>query len=411
MNLYPIILGTDINAYGVARSFHEAYGTHSLCIGQKPLRYTRSSTILDVKVVKNLEDDEVFLKTLIDTAKEHRDKTLLLISCGDNYTSLITRHEDVLKEYYLFNYVSGRQQAELENKIDFYKICEQYGLDYPDTFLISKEMAKERVSLPFGYPAALKPNDSISYLNLSFPEKKKAYKISSEEELNTVLSQIYEAGYKDMMIAQDFIPGDCDVMAVLNAYVDRKGKVRMMCLGQCLLDSVLPAEIGNYDALLTVDGKEIYPKFQKFLEDYGYRGFANFDLKYDERDGRYKVFEINIRQGRSSYYMTAGGCNFVEYLVDDLVKGEEKPVHYHKKRGLWLYVDPYVLKKYVPKSLKPVAKRELKKGFTFTQWYEKDRTFPRFLDYIRRRLSTIKIYHYYGSPSEGSEAGRRLTEE
>ncbi|MDO5712959.1 MAG: carboxylate--amine ligase [Tissierellia bacterium] len=406
--MFPVILGTDINAYGVARSFHEAYGVKSLCIGRKALRYTRSSKILEVMVISNFDEDTVFLKTLKEIGEKYKEQKLLLISCGDGYTSLMAKYENELKDLFSFNIVTNQQQQELENKIDFYKICEQYGLDYPETLLISKEMVEKKVSLPFEYPVALKPNDSISYLDLNFPGKKKAYKIETEEELNKVLQDIYKSGYKDYMIAQDFIPGDSDTMAVLNAYVNRKGKVKMMCLGQCLLDAVLPAEIGNYNALVTVDGEKIYPQYQKFLEDYGYRGFANFDLKYDIRDGKYKVFEINIRQGRSSYYMTAGGCNFTKFLVDDLVEKKDEPVYYHKKRGLWLYVDPYVLKKYVPRSIFPMAKAELKRGFAFTQWYEKDRNFTRFLDYIRRRLSSIKIYHYYGKKSSGSVGGEMI---
>lgn len=395
MKFLPILLGTDNNAYGVARSIHEAYGIKSICIGKAHLSYTANSKIVRQIVHPKMDKDEIFLAHLRHLAEEYRQVDKILISCGDGYTELLTKHKDLLAKDYLFNIIDKEKQEALENKLDFYKICDEYGLPYPKTLVINKKMVEEGFKNPLTYPIALKPNDSISYLNLKFEGKHKAYKIKSEEELLETLHKIYKAGYEEEMIAQDFIPGDCSQMAVLNAYVNTKGHVTMMCFAQCLLDAVLPAEIGNYHALVTMDGQEVYPQYKKFLEDIDYRGFANFDLKKDPRDGVYKVFEINIRQGRSSYCMTAGGCNFIKYLIEDLVEKKEEACHYHKDQGLWLYVDPYVLKKYVPDSLRPLALEELEKGYEFTEWYKKDRSLKRWLSYMRHRLSSIKSYRLY----------------
>lgn len=397
MKIKPVILGTDINAYGVARSFHQAYGIKSLALGASPLFYTRYSKIVDVRTHDHFADqEEVFLKVLKDLAVEIKDQydQLILIPCSDGYTSLVSKNQEVLAEDYDFNVVDYDLQRKLENKKDFYSICEKYGLDYPATKIIGPDSYQDPMP-DLTYPVALKANDSIEYLYLDFPGKKKAYKIDSPEELHDVLQAIYDAGYHGEMILQDFIPGNSSAMYVLNAYVNRKSQVKMMSLGKCLLDECLPTQIGNYNALVTTGNRELYQQYQDFLEAIGYTGYANFDLKYDVRDGKYKVFEINLRQGRSSFYMDAGGINFITYLVDDLVYQKDKAPCYGYDQGLWLYVAPRVLKKYVDPSDRDLALKLLKEGYTFTQWYKGDRNFRRWLEYMRRRLSTLHYYPKY----------------
>ena len=108
------------------------------------------------------------------------------------------------------------------------------------------------------------------------------------------------------MIIQNFIPGDDTFMRVLTCYSDQTGKVRLMCLGHVLLEEHTPHGIGNHAVIITEHNKELEEQFQKLLDGMGYVGFSNFDIKFDQRDGKYKVFEINTRQGRSNYYVTGG---------------------------------------------------------------------------------------------------------
>ena len=403
----PIILGTDANAYGMARAIHQEYGISSICLGKAPLSFTSNSRIVTRILDERMGEDEVLIAHLEKLAAAYPKLPKIIIPCGDGYSAQLSRNREYLAEKFLFNIVPESLQQRLEDKIAFYRTCEEYGLPYPATTVITQaDVAGGSVHVPFDYPIALKANDSIEYVGLHFEGKKKAYIISDQDELDRVLSSVYAAGYTGVMVAQDFIPGDCSEMVVLNAYVGRDHKVRMMAMGQCVLDAVLPAEIGNYHALYTADGSAIYQRYRAFLEAVGYSGFANFDLKRDPRDGEYKVFEINLRQGRSSFHMELGECHYLKFLIEDLLKDSAventasagKEPYFHTTEGkLWLYVDPWVVRKYVPKSIKHKALQALARGHGYTWWYSKDRSFRRWVWHMRMRISSIKSYMKYAS--------------
>ena len=86
---------------------------------------------------------------------------------------------------------------------------------------------------------------------------------------------------------------------------------------------------------------------ERFCERVGYRGFANFDVKYDERDGVYKFFEVNVRPGANTWYMTLGGVNFVKLIVDDYVLGCELPYREAYRDALYTLVPARVVRDFV----------------------------------------------------------------
>lgn len=103
LNFIPVLLGTDSNVYGMARSFHEAYGVKSVAVGKARLSATSDSRIVTVEAVEpNLEEDAVFCDTLIRFAARYPGKELLLVPCGDNYIKLLVRNQEALRPYYRF---------------------------------------------------------------------------------------------------------------------------------------------------------------------------------------------------------------------------------------------------------------------------------------------------------------------
>lgn len=394
----PIILGTDANSYGLARSFNDKYNIKSLALGSFPLKETKNSKIIDVKIIKDINKEEVLINTLLKLGKEYKQKYdyLILLSCAEWYTNPIVNNIEKLKEYYILPFMNKELKDKLEDKESFYQICEKYNLDYPKTYIVTKEN-KDNITLPFNYPVALKPSNSTLYSNVNFEGKEKSYKIKDKDTLKQTVDKIFDSGYNGHIIIQDFIPGSDDTMYVLNCYSNKEGKVKMMCFGRCILEEHSPYGVGNYRAIISDGNKQIYEKIKNFLEDIHYIGFSNFDLKYDYRDQTYKLFEINIRQGRSSYFTTAAGLNLAQYLVEDYVLNLDKNPEYNYNKFLWLHTPKKVLNKYVyNQDVLNEAKALIKQNkYAYTLKNKKDNSLIRNL-WIQRIYNkdyqTFKLY-------------------
>ncbi len=394
----PILLGSDINTYGMARSFHQEYQVKSEAIGSRQLAATRFSKIVDVQIVPHFNEDEVFVRTMKELAKtryNNPDIVYLLVACGDKYAKLLSKYQDILSQWYVFSAVNYDFLCQSSDKVSFYKLCEEYNLPYPTTYIIDKEMYLDKSylqELPFGFPIVIKPADSIQYLEVNFVGRKKAFVIEDKDECDLIIGRIYEAGYTKELIIQEFVAGDDSHMRVLNAYVDSNHNVRMMFLGQPLLEDPFPSSIGNYMAILPDENDVIYQEIKIFLEKVKYSGFANFDMKYDPKDGKFKLFEINLRQGRSSFFVTLNGFNLARFLVEEFVyqipftETVYGSLDGHEK--LWMGVPKRVFKKYAtdnPKKEK--ALQLLRTGkFGTTVFYPKDHSLRHFI---------LMVYMFY----------------
>lgn len=395
----PILLGSDINVYGMARAFHEEYGIVSEAYAYFQLSPTKFSRIVNVHIVPDFDNFVTFRDFMLDLGKrmkaEDPDRVLLLIPCGDVYANLLSQCGDDLRRYFVYNTLDVRLSQRLAYKATFYQMCERYGLPHPKTMTVIAEdvEAGRYKELPFAYPVAMKPANSVEWLDVDFEGRRKAYIFEKPEELDVMIRRAYGAGYRSEMIIQDFIPGDDSRMRVLNAYVDHHHRVRMMFLGHPLLEDPSPVAAGNYAAIMPDFNQGVFDRIKRFLEEIEYEGVANFDMKYDERDGEYKLFEINLRQGRSSYFVTLNGFNLAKYFVDDLV--EDTPFDgetvYGRGSKLWLEIPRSVFTDYVAEGEeKELGKRMLKSGdWGTTLEYSKDMNPLRWL-MIRHMFSIYK---------------------
>ena len=345
----PLLFGGDINVYSVARAFHEAYGVKSIVYGKYVSFPCSYSSIIDYRPCEDNEDEDTFLRNVKHVAAECAGKEVLLVGCGDSYVKLAAHLKEQFPPNVKCNYISGAMMDMLTDKEQFYALCDKYGIDHPATFVYEGSMGHD-FTLPWGAPYIAKPADGVAYWATGHRELKKVYICRSWEELLEALDEVYAAGYPGKMILQEFIPGDDTYMRVLTNYSDSYGKVKLMCLGHVLLEEHSPHGIGNHAVIITEHDQELCDKIRGMLEDLGYVGFSNFDIKYDMRDGKYKAFEINTRQGRSNYYVTGSGHNITEYLVGDLLENRDLPLTVVENESIWRMIPRRVAYTFIPKA-------------------------------------------------------------
>ena len=392
----PIILGTAINAYNMAISFHEEYGIKPIIVGREPLVFTSLSSVIGEREYNTqIFDNHTFLEFLNKIAIKYKkeDKKLLLIGTEDVYVRLIIKNRDKLKMNYVFNYIDESLMDNLYFKKNFYKLCEEYGIDTPNTYYYScLEEKSFREDVVF--PVIIKPSDGVEYNRNPFKGLQKIYKVNSYQEINKVTDMVTASGYQGDLVIQEFIPGDDTYMWDSVYYGNSKGKGELITFAQVVLQEHTVTAVGNYTALIIRYNEEMMEKLKNFLDAIGYVGFANFDLKFDHRDGKFKVFEVNIRQGRSSYYVTACGHNMARYLVDDVIYGKSKPLTYLDKDFLFTVVPKIVLNKFVDnEEVKGEIKKLLREGkYGNPLFYKKDKSIKRKIYLLARQVNYYQKY-------------------
>ena len=394
----PILLASDINVYSMARAFHEEYNVKSIVLAKTTSGVINHSKIIEFRKIDNLDKQDIFLNTILNLYEELKklNKKLILIGCADHYVRLIVSNKEQLKDKFVLPYTDLKTLNYIVLKESFYDLCEKNNIDYPKTFLYKKGDSLD-FQLDFSYPVILKPSDSVLYFQASFEGQYKVYTINDKEELDKTLKKIYEAGYKGNMIIQDRIPGYDNKMYDLHVFVGKNKKVQYMNLGNVLLEEHTPKGLGSNAATLTVYNEELMLKIKNLLESIGYEGWADCDLKYDERDQKIKIFEINIRQGRSHYRNTGSGYNVAKYIVDSYINNINQELLLVKEPYFWHVVPKKIVLDYVEDKEKlAIVKKLIKEGkVCHSLFYKKDKSLRRNIYLILRNLNQFRKYKKY----------------
>ncbi len=395
MDFTLLIIGADANAYYMARCYHELTNKQAYIIAKNPIWFTANSKIVKPKYYENIWEEKEFLKILNEFYEEHKTEKILLVSATENYIELISKNEGKLKNKFIFNYPKYSIIETLSNKELFYKTYMDNGIiELPKTIYHKKN---DKLNIHFNYPVIVKPANVVEYRHIEKPNKTKIYKVNNQEELEQTIKEIYNIGYKDTIIIQEYIEGDDSYLFDSVIYADKNSKVKRITLAQIALQEHKKDLVGN--AAVLINGynefnntNEIVEKIRKFSEKIGLTGFYEFDLKYDKKDNSFKLLEINPRQGRCSYYLTKAGCNLIEILYCDLIKKELLKYEVLDKEVLLSFVPKKIIKDYVVNEKIKNKALSMYKDHVNPIKYNKDKSLKRMYLLYRKDKRYFKDY-------------------
>ena len=369
-DILPVIIGGDFGVYGIGRCFNEAFGCRCLCVGSRPTESITGSGFFDVHRIPAHASDTQLMDALMGIARDHPSKRLVLMANHDIFSAFVARNNEGLARHYALPFPSLEAMSALTDKARFTRACEKAGIPTPRTIVVDFSGADDGAwaapSIDIPFPVVAKAANGEPYDVLEFEGKRKIWFIDSPEELDGLWRTLRSSGFRDSFLVQELIPGDNTQMRSITAYVDSHGETTLIGSARVLLEDHAPTMIGNPVAMITEDFPALWDAAERLLTSSGYRGFANFDVKIDPRDGRAVFFEVNPRIGRNNWYMSAAGLNPMTVMVADLVEHRRVEPGRISREILYSMVPDSLLLKYIREdSLRAHVKGLIRSGLRF----------------------------------------------
>ena len=332
MSIVPVLLGGDLNAYSVALSFFNKYSVLSHAFMRYRCGATDNSKFIKTHLCSGLDDSKIAMPELLKFARAHSTDELFLVPCSDSYVSLLEAERDVLSRYYSMHIPTREHFRILGDKGSFYKVIDKKGIPYPKTEILRFGENPENKFGSFDGKVVVKPSSSSEYWKHPFFDMQKVYFPKNKEEAQKAVNDIFLSGYRKEIILQERIVRATD--RVLTTFSDNRGRVSRAVYGEVILEESGKTSQGNHSAIISLPLDDICFSLVDFLNEIGYKGFANFDVLSTGKE-KY-VLEVNLRQGRSSDYLRGADVNIAELLVENKRYGKVN-IDFSYKEFYWHY--------------------------------------------------------------------------
>lgn len=272
--------------------------------------YSRSATTTAV-APDPADSPREYAEALLALAERHGPG--VVFPTTDEALEAVAAHHDALAERHLLACPPEAVAQGFLDKRYTAEIADREQVDGPRTAVPGSPEELEDLLRELQFPCLAKPRESYRY-NRAFGTKMK--RAENADELRAAWGEAHALGIG--MLIQELIPGPETGGINYNVYmVDGEPCVEFTSRKQRLS----PANFGYPCAVVSAEVPEVVEPGRRIVRGLGIEGFANVEFKQDERDGRYKLMEVNGRPNMSGQLAVRCGVDFPLMTYRHLVHG------------------------------------------------------------------------------------------
>ena len=278
-----------------------------------------------------LDDERAFIDSLLEIGAELKRKAVLF-PCLDEWVFAVARHRPELEKYFLIPLSDLETVERILDKNLLYRKCEALRIPIPRTWYVG-EQTPDQIAAEIEFPCIVKPALQREFTN-EFGEK-----VFRVETRDAFLEMCGRASHHPLL-AQEIIGAGVDSFYSLCSYIGRDGEAKGAFVGRKL--EQYPPDFGT---ACLVDSRyigEIVERGVDVLREFGYYGTSEVEFLRDERDGEFKLLDINTRVWKWIGLPIAAGVDLPWLAYADAVYGRVKTAGRQREGLRWVYLKDYV---------------------------------------------------------------------
>ncbi|GHF31479.1 ATP-grasp domain-containing protein [Streptomyces griseoluteus] len=214
----------------------------------------------------------------------------VLIPTDEEAAVLIAEHQDELSGAFLFPPVDPALPRRLASKQGLHELCEEHGVASPTTVFPTSYDQVVAFADEALFPVVAKNREA--FVRRSRPAVGGTTRIGSRAGL---LALARDWGDDPGVILQEYLPREAAEDWIVHACFDADGNPLAVFTGVKVRS--WPPHAGMTAHAYVVDNPELADLATRFVKQLGFAGVVDLDLRFDRRDGQYKLLDFNPRMG------------------------------------------------------------------------------------------------------------------